>query len=110
MRARRLEILTLVRTRCYVPGHSARKNARRSARRHDSAWRRDRESRASSDSGARPREKIYLDLRQIVEAVIKNLAKLFQKPRCRNLFGGIAVQIGLVGDLLSAAKLLKGSQ
>ena len=58
----------------------------------------------------RPREKVYLNLRQIVKAVIENLTKLLQESRCRNLFGGSAVQVGLVGDFLSAAKLLKGSQ
>jgi hypothetical protein len=55
-------------------------------------------------------KKVYLNLRQIIKAIIENLTKLLQASRCRNLFGGSAVQVGLLGDFLSAAKLLKGSQ
>ncbi len=55
-------------------------------------------------------KKIYLNLRQIVETVIENPAKLFQEARRGNLFGGVAVQVGGVGNLLLAAKLLKGLQ
>ncbi len=55
-------------------------------------------------------KKIHLDLGQIVEPVIKDLTELLQKIRCRNQLGGVAGEVGRIGDFLFTAKLLKGAQ